>query len=464
MIFDSNSSVLVIFCRRPALGVGKRRIAAELGDPAALAVADLLLDTTLEDALAWQGPVVISPAAPEDASWAAKMLPDATIIPQVSGNLGTRISAVQRELVSRGMQRTIFIGSDSPALNPEVLHKAAQQLQDDDTVLVPARDGGVTLMGTRKPWPELINLPWGTPELGNALAAQCRKAGLTVAELEPGCDIDTRRDLLDAATSLAADQRPARRRLLRWIENSNLDDGPTVTAVVPVYRDTTALQALLERLRQLEPSIDEIVVVDGSADSDCCTLCAGYNATYLSAAANRGGQLKLGAANSTSDVLWFLHADSHPPRNAIAVIRDHLAPGRPGGFFRFTFGGTRTWYKRGLAASINMRTRFGIPYGDQGIFVRRSAYQSVGGHAATPLFEEVPLVKGLRKLGDFRATGAALAVAPRRWERDGWLRRSLHNRYLAIGFMLGVSPERLARYYGQPNDDVAPSKLRQDTG
>lgn len=464
MIFDSNSSVLVIFCRRPALGVGKRRIAAELGDPAALAAAELLLDTTIEDALAWHGPVVISPAAPEDASWAAKLLPDATIIPQGSGNLGTRISAVQRELVSRGVQRTIFIGSDSPALNPEVLHKAAQQLQYDDTVLVPARDGGVTLMGTRKSWPALINLPWGTPELGNALAAQCRKAGLTVAELEPGCDIDTRRDLLDAATSLAADRRPARRRLLRWIENSNLRDGPTVTAVVPVYQDSNALQALLERLRQLKPSIDEIVVVDGSADSNCCSLCADYNATYLSAAANRGGQLKLGAANSSSDVFWFLHADSYPPRNAIAVIRDHIAPGRPGGFFRFTFGGTRTWYKSGLAASINMRTRFGMPYGDQGIFARRSAYQSVGGHAATPLFEEVALIKGLRKLGDFRATGAALEVAPRRWERDGWLRRSLHNRYLAISYMLGVSPERLARYYGQPNGDAAPSRLRQDTG
>jgi rSAM/selenodomain-associated transferase 2/rSAM/selenodomain-associated transferase 1 len=464
MIFDSDSSVLVIFCRRPALGIGKRRIAAELGDRAALAVAELLLDTTIEDALAWHGPVVISPATQEDASWAAKLLPNATIIPQVSGNLGTRICAVQRELVSRGVQRTIFIGSDSPALTPDVLHKAAQQLQYDDTVLVPARDGGVTLMGTRKPWPELITLPWGTSELGNALATQCRKAGLTVAELEPGSDIDTRRDLLDAATSLAADRRPARRRLLRWIENSNPGDGPTVTAVVPVYRDTKELQALLERLRQLEPPIDEIVVVDGSADSDCCTLCTAYNATYLSAAANRGGQLKLGAANSASDVLWFLHADSYPPRTAIAVIRDHIAAGSKGGFFRFAFGGTSNWYKRGLAASINLRTRFGIPYGDQGIFVRRSAYQSVGGHAATPLFEEVPLVKGLRKLGDFRATRAALEVAPRRWERDGWLRRSLHNRYLAIGYMLGVSPERLARYYGQSNEDVAPTKLRQDTG
>jgi hypothetical protein len=40
-----------------------------------------------------------------------------------------------------------------------------------------------------------------------------------------------------------------------------------------------------------------------------------------------------------------------------------------------------------------------------------------------------------------------MGVSPRRWERDGWIRRSLMNRLLALGFALGVAPDRLARMY-----------------
>jgi hypothetical protein len=71
----------------------------------------------------------------------------------------------------------------------------------------------------------------------------------------------------------------------------------------------------------------------------------------------------------------------------------------------------------------------------------------MGGFADEPLFEEVPLVRAARERGHFAAVSAAIGVSPRRWERDGWLRRSLGNRLLAIGYMLGISPRRLARRY-----------------
>ncbi|HET7131675.1 MAG TPA: hypothetical protein VFJ95_05470, partial [Gammaproteobacteria bacterium] len=53
----------------------------------------------------------------------------------------------------------------------------------------------------------------------------------------------------------------------------------------------------------------------------------------------------------------------------------------------------------------------------------------------------------LRARGTFRVLPMAIAVATRRWERDGWLERTVHNRWLALRFALGERPEALAARY-----------------
>jgi hypothetical protein len=95
-----------------------------------------------------------------------------------------------------------------------------------------------------------------------------------------------------------------------------------------------------------------------------------------------------------------------------------------------------------------LRVRFGgMVYGDQAIFVRRDVYFECGGFAPQPLFEEARLVTRLRARGTFRVSPRAIGVATRRWERDGWWRRTFHNRWLALRFMLGGRPDALAASY-----------------
>jgi len=164
----------------------------------------------------------------------------------------------------------------------------------------------------------------------------------------------------------------------------------------------------------------------------------------------RGTQLHSGATAANNPILWFLHADSWPAVNSATTIRDHTAAGAVGGYFRFRFLGPRGWFKRLLEWTINARSGVGIPYGDQGLFTTAAAYEHTGGFARQPLFEEVQLVKQLRKSGSFIGVAATIGVSPRRWERDGWLRRTVENRLLALGHALGISPYRLARVYQRP--------------
>ena len=219
-----------------------------------------------------------------------------------------------------------------------------------------------------------------------------------------------------------------------------------IAVVIPVLGDEVELARLLRLVWSQRPQ--EVVVVSGRADARVAALCREHGCTYIETDANRGAQLDAGARATSAPVLWFLHADAAPPTDALRAIEAALQTGAESGCFRFAFQGPATWHKRLLAMLVALRVRCGgIVYGDQGIFVRRDVYLECEGFAAQPLFEEVRLVRRLRARGTFVVLPQALGVATRRWERDGWWRRTLHNRWLAIRFMLGARPEALAASY-----------------
>jgi len=217
-----------------------------------------------------------------------------------------------------------------------------------------------------------------------------------------------------------------------------------VAVIIPVRGDAGPLAGLLARLGD-EP--DEVVVVSAGDDDAVRGVCADAGARCLASRPGRGPQQHAGALATDAGWLWFLHADALPEPGAAERIRAAGRAGAVGGHFRFRFRGSGTPGRRLLAALINLRARLGTPYGDQGLFFRRDIYLECGGFPDEPLFEEVPLVRRARRRGAFAPLPLSLGVSPRRWERDGWLRRTLGNRLLALGYALGISPRRLARIY-----------------
>ena len=91
---------------------------------------------------------------------------------------------------------------------------------------------------------------------------------------------------------------------------------------------------------------------------------------------------------------------------------------------------------------------FRLPYGDQGLFVRRSLFDAMGGYRDIPLMEDVEFVRRLTRRARIVEPPIAIATSARRWRRDGWLRRSARNLALLALYFLRMPPERLARWYG----------------
>ena len=223
-----------------------------------------------------------------------------------------------------------------------------------------------------------------------------------------------------------------------------------VSIVIPSRSDEDSLLELLWWIRSWYDQPREIIVVVGPSDRQPCSLCPTYDAQWYSGPECRGTQLCIGADHASGAVLWFLHADARPSVRSLPAIIESVAAGSNGGYFRFRLSGPRRWFKTAIETLVRLRDQFGTPYGDQGIFVRADAYEDNGGFDRQPLFEEVRLIRNLRRRGRFSALAVPLEVSSRRWETHGWILVTLQNRLFAIAHALGASPEWLAKLYWRP--------------
>ena len=231
---------------------------------------------------------------------------------------------------------------------------------------------------------------------------------------------------------------------------------PLVSIVIPVLRDTAELTSLLEALTPYQGSTDpsarcEVIVVNGDPDDGSLRLLHQRfpEVQWAESSPGRGRQMNIGARLATGRWLLFLHADARPDPDWVGAIQRADQTSSVGGAFAFRLESTARM-ARVIERGVDLRVRlFGLPYGDQGIFVRRQIFEDEGGYSELPIMEDIELVRRLRRRGPITRSSVALQVSARRWERDGWVRRSTLNVLLAGLFFARMSPTWLARqYYG----------------
>ena len=223
---------------------------------------------------------------------------------------------------------------------------------------------------------------------------------------------------------------------------------PGLSIVIPTLNEEGALPRLLSDLASLQVA-HEVIVADGGSTDATVTEARAAGARALRAEGGRGAQLRAGAQIAAAPVLAFLHADAR--LGAAAVARLEALAVDPPPYpcaFGFRIDSSRRIYRL-LEPGTNWRARFlGLPYGDQGLVIRGDEYWAAGGHPDQPLMEDVALARALARRGKkIHLLAETLAVSPRRWERDGPLRRTVSNLTLLVRYLLGASPAGLAARY-----------------
>ncbi len=218
-----------------------------------------------------------------------------------------------------------------------------------------------------------------------------------------------------------------------------------VSVIIPTLNEESCLAKTLATVRELDTH--EILVADGGSTDRTVEIASAADADIVHCSKGRGIQQRTAAAKATGDVLWFLHADTIPGPDAIEAIRASLRdPKTAGGNFSLCFDGETRSASR-LTRIYPWLRLLGLCYGDSGIFLRRTVYHRVGGFQPYPLFEDVDLIRRIRRIGKVRTLGERLTTSSRRFENRNFALMFAEWTALQLLYWAGVSPHRLARLY-----------------
>lgn len=225
----------------------------------------------------------------------------------------------------------------------------------------------------------------------------------------------------------------------------------TVSVVIPALDEESRIAGAIESVA----GADEVIVADGGSLDTTRVKARAAGALVVDAPRGRGAQLREGARRATGEWLLFLHADTRLEAGWRAAL-ERLPAEIVGGAFRFALDSPRPSY-RAVEAAVSARCRlFRLPYGDQCIFARRTAYDAAGGFSPIPLLEDVDFVSRLRRAGSLAFPSVRAFTSPRRYQRRGLVGATLVNWWVLGLYAAGQPPERLAEIYDPQAREVRP--------
>ena len=221
--------------------------------------------------------------------------------------------------------------------------------------------------------------------------------------------------------------------------------------VIPVLNEADGIEKFLSSLQSMRAAGHEIIIADGGSGDGTAQRAAPLTDQLIQCPRGRAVQMNAGAALARGDVLLFLHADCQLPHDSAALILDGLKhQRRRWGRFDIKLSGDRFMF-RVVAWFMNTRSRLSrISTGDQGLFVERALFASIGGFPVIALMEDIAITKRLKQIAAPLCLNATITTSSRRWEKNGVWRTIWLMWRLRYAYWRGVDPADLARiYYSQ---------------
>jgi rSAM/selenodomain-associated transferase 2 len=227
---------------------------------------------------------------------------------------------------------------------------------------------------------------------------------------------------------------------------------PYISIIIPVRNDAEALTRTLDHLDRL-PGIEsaEVFVAAAGDRQGMSVAVAGRAQLLWPDGSTRAILMNAGAARARAEVLWFLHADSLPPAQALKLIMQALLPERiVGGAFAHRFAES-VWSLHVINWINRLRYRLTHNYyGDQGLFVRTAVFRQMGGYRPLQLMEDLDFSQRLKRIGGTTLIREPLHTSGRRFLARGPWRTFLFIVWLLLLHTLRFDTQRYAERWRGP--------------
>lgn len=225
-------------------------------------------------------------------------------------------------------------------------------------------------------------------------------------------------------------------------------DTPYISIIIPVLNEAGNLRSLKTQLKEQASSYEslEILLIDGGSKDDTRSIATDLDFKIISSHKGRARQMNRGAALASADILYFLHADTLPPKNFDRSIRDAVATANEAGCFRMRFDSESrflkffSWFSR-----LNYRLCRG---GDQSLFITKDLFYKLGGFDESyTVYEDSEFINRIYKQSAFKIIPETVITSARKYEARGELALQYHFSVIHFKNYLGAGPEQLYDYY-----------------
>ncbi|SKA83070.1 transferase 2, rSAM/selenodomain-associated [Caloramator quimbayensis] len=219
-----------------------------------------------------------------------------------------------------------------------------------------------------------------------------------------------------------------------------------VSIIIPVLNEEKNIEKILMQLNNLKV-LKEIIVVDGGS-TDNTVLIASKYAKVISSPKGRAKQMNNGALISKGEILWFLHCDSKISERSIESIEKAISKGYDGGCLSLYFYDYSSPFLKYISCTSNLRAKYlKLYFGDQGIFIKKSIFEGIGGYKDIPLMEDFELSIRLKKTAKTVVLKEKIGTSARRFIEGGCFKTFLLMQYIKLLYILNVPIEKIASIY-----------------
>jgi len=221
-----------------------------------------------------------------------------------------------------------------------------------------------------------------------------------------------------------------------------------ISVIIPVFNEEKKLGSLLRYLQQEADRVNlqEIIVVDGGSHDRTLQIASEFDVVLLHSGKGRARQMNYGARYASGDILYFLHADTLPPKKFGTHIVEAVKSNTQAGCFRMQFESASPFLK--FFAWFTRLNYLLCRGGDQSLFITTRIFRDAKGfNEAYTIYEDVEFIGRLYKITAFQVLPWRVRTSARRYKKTGMVKLQYHFGMIHLKNFMGEGPDQLYDYY-----------------